>query len=93
MIIDDRNDAILVKIIYTDSDSNKKKYVASYFTTAIDQTLKMFITARDYHISCNFNEFSDVVEDEFKNFPDYTIEQVKLSLGSVEDLPVIEVWI
>lgn len=92
MVQDDRHDAILVKIITFDDDG-KEHYISGYHTTAIDQTLKMFITAKDYEIDCFFNELSEVVPDEYKNFPGYKIQDVHLCLGSVQDLSIIEVVI
>lgn len=93
MTVENRHDAILVRIIHTDSEGQNGKCVASYYTTAIDQTLKMFITAKDHDISCHFNEFSEVVDKDIVNFPEYTITDVNLQFGSREDLPVIEVYI
>lgn len=86
-----RNDAILVKIMHED-DKGQETMVSSYYTTAIDQTFKMFITARDYEIDCSFNEHSSVVPKEYLMMM-HSIEDVYLKFGSSEDLPVIEVYI
>ena len=88
MNIRDKDDAILVKIIDDDG-----KIVSCYNTVAIEQTLKMFITARDYNIYCNFNDNSESVDEEYVNFPDHIIQNVKLKFGSKTDIPVIEVYI
>lgn len=85
-----RNDAILVRFITFEDD--KEKLIASYYTTAFEQTLKMFITARDYDIECWFNDLSAVVEDSYKQMS-YMVEEVNLTMGSSEDMPTIEVII
>lgn len=92
MVQTNRDDAILVKIITYDEDK-KEHWVASYYTVAIDETLKMFITAKKYEIDCYFNEFSDVVDEKYKSFPGYIIQDVCLKLGTEDDMPVIEVII
>lgn len=93
MVIDNRHDAILVKIMYFDKDTKEEEIVSSYYTTAMDQTLKMFITAKEYEAPCYFNEFSEVIDEKFSNFPGWIIKDVYLKFGSSEDLPSIEVWI
>lgn len=86
----DRNDAILVKIITYEDD--EETMVSSYYTTALDQTLKMFITARDYNLPCYFNDFSECIDKKYSSM-ELLIEDVRLILGSKEDMPVIEVVI
>ena len=86
-----RHDAILIKIV--NYEDGKETMVSSYYTTAIDQTLKMFITAKEYELDCFFNKYSDVVAEEYKNYPGYIIKDVCLSLGSGDDIPCIEVEI
>lgn len=88
MTVHDRDDAILVKIKTYDSE----KYIASYYTSAFDETLKMFITAQKYQIECGFNEYSAVVSKEYKETLHY-IRQVVVNFGSEEDLPTIEVYV
>lgn len=91
MTLEDRNDAMLVKIMHS-SDDGKETMVSSYYTTAIDQTLKMFITAKDYNIECCFNDNSSVVSDDYLSMT-YIIEDIYIKFGSKEDLPVIEVYV
>lgn len=91
MIQHERHDSILVKIIHYEEDG-KEIMVSSYYTTAIKETLQMFITARDYDLPCNFNELSAVVDERFKDL-EWLIEDVCLKFGSTEDIPVIEVII
>lgn len=91
MTLEDRNDAMLVKIIHS-SDDGKETMVSSYYTTAIDQTLKMFITAKDHNIECCFNDNSSVVSADYLSMT-YIIEDIYIRFGSKEDLPVIEVYI
>ena len=91
MTVENRNDAMLVKIIHINNDG-KETMVSSYYTTAIDQTLKSFITARDYDIECTFNDFSSVVDEKYKGTT-HCIQDVFMGFGSREDIPVIEVVI
>lgn len=93
MITDNRHDAILVRIMNFNEDTKEEKFVSAYYTTAMDQTLKTFITAKEYGIDCYFNEHSGVIADEFTEFPGWIVKDVILKLGSSEDLPAIEVWI
>jgi hypothetical protein len=86
-----RHDAILIKIV--NYEDGKETMVSSYYTTAIDQTLKMFITAKEYELDCFFNEYSDVVAEEYKDYPGYIVKDVCLHLGSDDDIPFIEVEI
>lgn len=86
------HDSILVKIVTYEEEDNLV-IVSSYWTTAIDQTLKMFITAKEYELECYFNEWSEVVDEKYKEFPGYIIKDVCLHLGSTDDIPYIEVEI
>lgn len=92
MVQEPRHDSILVKII-TYNGQDEEVLVSSYYTTAFNETLKMFITAKEYEVECYFNEHSSVVGEEYKEFPGYTIQDVRLKLASSEDLAVIEVII
>lgn len=92
MIIEDRNDAILVKIIDLNDDTGVETLVSAYYTTAINETLKMFITAKDYHIDIGFNEFSEVVDKKYKQMT-YLVKAVYIGAGSSDDIPVIRVYI
>ena len=89
MTQEDRNDAILVKILRLEDDGDTK-YLCSYYTTAIDQVLKMYITAKEYNIECYVNEFSESIPDELKSFG-YMIKDIYLTLGSNTDINVINV--
>lgn len=87
MITDDRHDAILVKIY----DSETQNYISSYYTTAINETLKMFITAKECHVETAFNDNDESVNGNYNDV--YIVDDVRLSLGSHESIPVIEVYI
>lgn len=91
MVQRNRNDAILVKINHYEDDGEMTQ-VSSYYTTALDQTLKMFITARDYEIECWFNEHSMKVDKQYLNMS-YCVEEVYIHFGSEDDIPIIEVVI
>ena len=86
-----RNDAIYVKILKLE-DSGETKRICGYYTTAIDQVLKMYITAKEYELECWFNELSESIPDELKTFG-YTINDVYLTLGNDTDINVINVVI
>ena len=92
MTTEDRNDAILVKIIELNDDNGAETFVSSYHTTAINETLKMFITARDYHIDIAFNDFSEVIDEKYKQMT-YLVKAIYISVGSRDDIPVIQVYI
>ena len=93
MVTERRHDAILVRIMHFDEDTKQEKMVSAYYTTAIDQTLKSYITAKEYELDCYFNENSEVVDEKFVDSLGWTIKDVYLKFGSSEDLPSIEVWI
>ena len=88
MVQIETNNSILVKFVTYNND--EKHTICMYHTTAIDETLKMFITAKDHAIDCFFNENSLVVEEKYLH-DSCIIEDVYLGLGSNEDIPVIEV--
>ena len=84
----DRNNAICVR--FTTFKNDEEILIGTYYTTAIDQTLKMFITAKENEIECWFNEYSEIVPEEYKTTA-YFITGVTLTLGTKEDIPAIEV--
>ena len=90
-----KDDSILVKFV-TYEDDGKETYIAGYYTTAYEQTLKMFILAQQYNIECWFNEHSGVVKEEYKQYS-YWVETVYLCLGAhneeEEDATAIKVVI
>lgn len=92
MTIEERNDAMLVKIIDLDDDTGTETLVCSYYTTAINETLKMFITAKDYHIDIAFNDFSEVVDKKYKLMT-YLVKAIYIGVGSRDDIPLIRVYI
>lgn len=92
MITHETIDSILVKIMYYDEDEKKEKMLSSYYTTAIDQTIRMYKTMKELDIEGYFNDCSSVVADDYKN-TSYFIENIFIHFGSSEDIPVIEVWI
>lgn len=92
MTTEDRNDAMLVKIIDVNEENGAEKLVASYYTTAINETLKMFITAKEYQIDIDFNQHSFVVDDEYTHTT-YLVKDVCIRAGSSEDMPMIQVYI
>lgn len=89
MIQEERNDAICVKFLQRHDDS-EDTCICSYYTTAIDQVLKMYITAKENNIKCYFNEYSNIVPREMANI-EYFIVDVNLVLGNESDANLIEV--
>lgn len=90
MTVGERNDAILVRFITFEND--KEKFITCYHTTAINETIKMFITAKEYDLPLTFNEFSDEVAEEYQKDTFY-VKDLYIGLGSKSDLPAIEVII
>ena len=84
----DRNNAIHVR--FTTFKNNEEVVIGSYYTTAMEQTLSMFITAKENEVECWFNEYSEVIPEEYKTTAHF-IADVTLTLGSKEDIPTIEV--
>lgn len=84
------DDAILVRINVIKDDENK--LVATYRTTAINQTIKMFLTAKKHDMECYFNEFDTTIDDEYTD-KTYYVKDVNIIFGSSESLPCIEVFI
>ena len=91
MTQEDRNDAIMVRISEAQDDGDPKP-VCAYFTTAINETLKMFITAKENKIKCYFNECNDVVPKEYSHVEFY-VRDVHIYFGDEEYLTFIEVVI
>lgn len=87
MVQIERHDSILVKIV-----DEEDHMISNYYTTAMNETLHMFITAKENEINCYFNEYSSVIPDKYQHM-EYLIKDVYLCLGSKEDIPVIEVVI
>ena len=67
MVQIERNDAILVKFMMLKEDGDTE-HVCSYYTTAIDETIKMFITAKENELKCWFNEYSMCVPKNIKTW-------------------------
>ncbi len=91
MTQEDRNDAIMVKISKAQDDGDPKP-ICTYFTTAINETLKMFITAKENGVTCYFNEYSTVVPKEYL-YDEFYVCDVHIHFGNKEDLTFIEVVI
>lgn len=87
-----RNDAALVKI-YKLSENEDEKLVASYYTTAINETIKSFITLRNNEVECIFNKYDSSIDEEYTNGFTYYIEDVNYSFATGESITVIEVYI
>lgn len=85
-----KHNSVLVQIITIADD--KEHVIATYYTDNFEQTLKMFITARDNDIECGFNEYSEVVDENYLQ-RNYYVEEVYVMFGSKEDLPAIHVYI
>lgn len=85
-----KHDSVLVQI-RTIAD-NEEYIIATYYTNDFEQTLKMFITARDNDIECSFNKNSEVVDENYLQ-RNYYVEEVYVMFGSKEDLPAIHVYI
>ena len=91
MIQKDRNDAIMVRIIKLEDDGTEK-LVCCYYTTAIDQTLRMFLTAKECEVECRFNEFSAEIPESLLQST-YYVEDVHIIIGTNSDIAAIEVVI
>ena len=90
MTQEERNDAIWVKFLQRHLDDREDTYICSYYTTAIDQVLKMYITAKENNIKCYFNKYSDIVPREMANIEHFIVD-VNLALGNESDANTIEV--
>lgn len=89
MVQIERNDAILVKFMTLKEDGDTEQ-VCSYYTTAIDETIKMFVTVKENELKCWFNEYSMCVPEKYLEMEHY-VADVIINLGSTEDVPSIEV--
>lgn len=92
MTTEDRHDAILIKVLHWDEDDRQEDYVCSWYTTAIDETIKMFQTMKENNIPCCFNEYDDGVTEEYRGM-DYCIEDIYVQIGSKVSIPVIIIYI
>ena len=86
-----KHNSVLVQIRTIADD--KEHVIATYYTDNFEQTLKMFITARDNDIECSFNKYSEVVDKKYLQCDYYYVEEVYVMFGSTEDLPAIHVYI
>ena len=85
-----KHNSVLVQIRTIADD--KEHVIATYYTDNFEQTLKMFITARDNDIECGFNEDSEIVDEKYLQC-NYYVEGVYIMFGSTEDLPTIHIYI
>lgn len=79
MIQENRHDAILVRIISYEDD--EEVFIASYYTTAIDQTLRMYLTAKENDISCFFNEMNKEIDEKYR-YSEHMIDDVRIHFGA-----------
>ena len=89
MVQDERHDAIMVRFVEIQEEGDTK-FICAFYTTAIDQMFRLFLTAKENGTTCWFNEFSSVIPDSIKKYEHY-IADVYLSLGNQEDAMSIEV--
>lgn len=89
MVQDERNDAISVRLCLAQEDADPK-YITTFYTTAIDQIFKMFLTAKENNVKCYFNEFSTVIPEDLLHLERY-VDDVYLNLGNESDTMSIEV--
>lgn len=89
MVQDNRHDAIMVRFSELKEDGTTK-LICAFYTTAIDQMLKLFLTAKENNVAGWFNETSSIVPKNISQFEHY-IHDVYLNLGNEEDLMTIEV--
>lgn len=74
MTIHDRNDAILVRLTKWNEEKGFMNVLSSYYTTAFDQTLRMFKFCKDENIS-----IFDSNEEE------YYINNITVTFGNNND--------
>jgi hypothetical protein len=85
-----KDNGVLVKIVTYKED--KEITISTYWTEHFDETLKMYITAKDNELGCYFNEFSEVVNEKYsKRNVEFMIEDIQIQFGSSQDLTVIRV--
>ena len=89
MVQDARHDAIMVRFSGLKEDGTTK-FICAFYTTAIDQIFRLFLTAKENGTECWFNETSGIIPKDIKQFEHY-IHDVYLNLGNEEDLMTIEV--
>lgn len=85
-------DKVLLKYKYIGSN-HEEKDIASVYIDNPNEILKMLITAYENNIEVYFNDFSGVVSEEYKNELGYYINDIYITLGTTEDLMVIEVYL
>jgi len=83
-----KDKGVLVKIATYKED--KEITISTYWTEYFDETLKMYITAKNNELNCYFNECSEVVNEKYIN-DEFMIEDVNIYFGSSQDLTVIRV--
>lgn len=87
-----KDNGVLVKIVTYKED--KEITISTYWTEHFDETLKMYITAKNNELDCYFNELSEVVNEEYSNKSlGFAIEDVNIIFGSSQDLTIIKVVI
>ena len=87
-----KNNGVLVKIVTYEED--KEITISSYWTEYFNETLKMYITAKDNDLACFFNKFSEVVNEKYSESNiEFMIEDVQIQFGSSQDVTVIKVVI
>lgn len=89
MIIEDRNDAMLIKFLDID---NNDRMICCYHTTAINETLKLFITAKENNITLNTNPYSECLDEKYKG-REFSVYDIEVTMGSEIDLPIIRVYV
>ena len=87
------NNQLLVKYIHKETCGEEVKFVnlASAYTAFNAELIKMFRECYENEIYLQFNEYADV-DEKYKN-DEYLIEDIRLTMGTNEDLFVLEVII
>lgn len=84
----DRSDSILVHVVtYEDG---KEILISAYTTTCVSETLKLFLTAKEFDVPCEFSDHDSSIKEEYR-LREFYIDDVWLSFGSQEHVQTIEV--
>ena len=87
----------LVKIHYADYKGNEYKETINvdlYSVKEVEEALSLYKFMRDNEIECVFNEMGSQVPEEWgDNFDTFMVDDVIVTIGTKEDLWVVEVYL
>lgn len=84
----DRSDSILVHVVTYEDD--KEILISIYTTTCVSETLKLFLTAKEFDVPCGFSDYDISIKEEYR-VQEFRIDDVWLSFGSQEHIQMIKV--